>query len=66
MATAKIDIVGPAEYPLICDLYNQMARPSIDVAYLTRRLEYRHNALVLVAELDQQPVGFSFGYELRP
>ena len=66
MATAKIEIVGPNEYSLICDLYNQIVRPSVDASFLKRRLEYRHNVLVMVAELDKSPVGFSAGYELRP
>ncbi len=66
MATAKIEILGPGEYGLICELYNQMARPPVDEAFLDRRLRYRHNALVMVAELDKRPVGFCCGYELRP
>ena len=66
MATANIEIVGPGEFPLVRDLYNQIFRPGVDVAYFTRRLEHRHNVLVMVAELDGQPVGFSCGYELRP
>lgn len=66
MATAKIEIVGPTEYGLICDLYNQVARPPVDEGFLHRRLQYRHNVLRMVAELDHKPVGFSCSYELRP
>jgi GNAT superfamily N-acetyltransferase len=66
MATAKIEIVGPNEYGLICRLYNQVFRPPVDEAFFTRRLQYRHNSLILVAELENNPVGFSIGYELRP
>ncbi|HUU82553.1 MAG TPA: GNAT family N-acetyltransferase [Phycisphaerae bacterium] len=66
MATTKIEIVGKDEYGLICEMYNQIARPPVDVAFLDRRLHYRHNALIMVAHLDNKPVGFSCGYELRP
>ena len=66
MATAKIDIVGRSEYGLICEMYNQIARPPVDEAFLERRLRYRHNVLLMVAELDKKPAGFSCGYELRP
>ena len=66
MATAKIEKVGPNEYGLICDIYNQIFRPPVDEVFFERRLQLRHNALVMVAELDDNPVGFSCGYELRP
>jgi len=66
MANARIEIVGPGEYELICQLYNAVFRPPETVAYFDRRLRPRHNPLMLVAELDGQPVGFSCGYELRP
>ena len=66
MANAKIDIVGPGEYELIRHLYNQVFRPARDVAYFQRRLEHHHHKLMMVAELDGRPVGFSCGYELRP
>ncbi len=66
MATAKIEIVGPAEYGLVCGMYNQVARPAIDESYFHRRLQYRHNVLMMVAEMEGKPVGFSCGYELRP
>ena len=38
----------------------------MDEAFLRRRLEYRHNVLMMVAELDGKPAGFSCSYELRP
>ncbi len=66
MATANIDIVGPSEYGLIRDLYNQIFAPSVEDVFFSRRLENRHNALMMVAELEKEPVGFSCGYELRP
>ena len=65
MATAKIEIVGPAEYELISDLYNEVFKPHVDAKFFKQRLQH-HNSLVMVAELDKRPVGFSCGYELRP
>ena len=65
MTNAKIEIVGPAEYELICELYNAVFRPPVDVSFFERRLRH-HNTLMLVAELEERPVGFSCGYELRP
>ena len=66
MANAKIDIVGPDEYGLICELYNAVFRPTRDVSFFQRRLEHHSCVLMMVAELDGRPVGFSCGYELRP
>ena len=66
MATAKIEMVGPDEYELICDLYNAIARPSADMSYFQRRLDHHPHVLLMVAELEGRPVGFCCGYELRP
>jgi len=65
MANTKIDIVGPTEYPLIIDLYNGIFKPPVATNFFEQRLQH-HNTLVMVAELEKQPVGFSCGYELRP
>ena len=65
MANAKISVVGPGEYRLIRDLYNEIFQPAVDVQFFEVRLRNR-NALVLVAELDGRPAGFLCGYELRP
>jgi ribosomal protein S18 acetylase RimI-like enzyme len=65
MTNAKIDIVGPGEYGLVGEIYNSVFRPAVDVTFFERRLRH-HKSLVMVAELEKQPVGFSCGYELRP
>ena len=65
MANAKIEAVGPGEYQLICDLHNAIFTPPVDAKFFERRLRNR-DSLVMVAELEKQPVGFSCGYELRP
>jgi len=66
MATAKIDVVGPEEIPLVANLYNQVYRPSRDVEFFRRRFLGRYNTLMLVASLDDHPVGFFSGFELKP
>jgi len=66
MATAKIDVVGPEEIPLVSNLYNQVYRPSRDAEFFRRRFLGRYNALIMVASLDDQPVGFFTGFELKP
>jgi GNAT superfamily N-acetyltransferase len=65
MANVEIIRIGPAEYGLIGDLYNAIFRPPQDASFFERRLANR-TSLVLVAELQQRPVGFLCSYELRP
>jgi GNAT superfamily N-acetyltransferase len=66
MADAVIDVVGPEELPAIVKLYNQIFRPSRDLESFQRRYLGRHNVLQLVARIDDRPVGFSLGFELKP
>ncbi len=66
MATAKIDIVGPEDVPLIASLYSQVFRPVHDAGFFKRRFLGRYNPLLLVASLDNNPVGFFTGFELKP
>ena len=66
MADAVIDIVGPEELPAIVKLYNQIFRPARDVESFRRRYLGRHNILQMVAAVDERPVGFSLGFELKP
>jgi GNAT superfamily N-acetyltransferase len=66
MADATIDRVGPEELPVIVDLYNQIFRPARDTESFQRRFLGRYNILQLVARLDDQPVGFFIGFELKP
>lgn len=66
MADAIIDLVGPEELPLISTLYNQIFRPQRDVDSFRRRFRGRYNVLMLVARLDDRPVGFFLGFELKP
>ncbi len=66
MANAEVVVVGPGELPLIADLYNEIFRPGHDVEFFRRRLVGRYNPLLLVANVDKQPVGFATGFELKP
>ena len=66
MATAKIDIVGPTELPTIVEIYNQVYRPTRDLEFFRRRFLGRYNALMLMASLDERPIGFFVGFELKP
>jgi GNAT superfamily N-acetyltransferase len=66
MADAIIDLVGPDELPTICSLYNQIFRPARDLDSFRRRFRGRYNVLMLVARLDDKPVGFFIGFELKP
>lgn len=66
MANADIVLVGPGELPLLVDLYNEIFRPPRDEATFRRRIAGRQNVLMLVANVEGQPVGFSIGIELKP
>ncbi len=66
MPNSKIDIIGPGELSLIVDMYNQIFQPTHEPAFFERRLQGRHNQLRLVASIDDNPVGFFIGYELKP
>jgi GNAT superfamily N-acetyltransferase len=66
MATAKIDVVGLNDLPTIIELYNHMFRPTHDAEFFRRRFLGRYNALLMLASLDERPVGFFLGFELKP
>ena len=66
MATAKIEVVGAGELPLIAEMYRQVYQPAQDTSYFQRRFEGRHQPLILVASIEDRPVGFFIGFELKP
>lgn len=66
MADAIIDIVGVADLPVIADMYNQIFRPQRDVESFHRRYRGRYNILQMIARLEDRPVGFFLGFELKP
>lgn len=66
MADAIIEMVGPEDLPVIVQLYNQLFRPPRDVESFRRRYRGRYNILQLVARIQDRPVGFFLGFELKP
>src|SRR5436309_3663466 len=66
MADAMIDIVGQDDLPTIVELYNQMFRPEREADSFRRRYRGRYNVLQLLARLNDRPVGFFLGFELKP
>ena len=66
MAQADISIVTEQQLPTIVELYNQVFRPAENEDYFRRRFQGRYNVLVMLAALDNRPVGFSIGFELKP
>ena len=66
MATAKIISISPTELDVVTELYNQMFSPSQDEEFFRRRFQGRNNVSMLVALLDEKPVGFIVGFEMMP
>ena len=66
MAQADITIVTESQLPVIVELYNQIFRPTEDQNYFRRRFQGRYNVLVMLASLDNRPIGFCIGFELKP
>lgn len=66
MADAIIEMAGPEDIPAICSLYNQIFRPARDIESFRKRFRGRYNVLMLVARLQDRPVGFFIGFELKP
>lgn len=66
MADAKIEVIGPGELRLVTGLYNQVFSPGQDESFFARRFQGRHNVMIFLAMLDEQPVGWSIGFELMP
>ncbi len=66
MAQADIIIADDKLLPQAAELYNGMFRPKREVDYFKRRFMGRYNALTLIARMDDKPVGFWVGFELKP
>jgi GNAT superfamily N-acetyltransferase len=63
---AEIIIIDEKMLPAAVELYNGMFRPKREVDYFKRRFMGRYNILTLLARIDEKPVGFWIGYELKP
>ncbi len=66
MAQADISIITEQQLPAIVELYNHVFRPPENMDYFRRRFQGRYNVLVMLAALDNRPVGFVIGFELKP
>lgn len=66
MADVIVDLVAPDDLAEIVGLYNQMFRPPRDEEHFTRRYLGRHNVVQMVARIQDKPVGFVVGFELKP
>jgi GNAT superfamily N-acetyltransferase len=66
MANAKVDVLGQDDIPVVVSLYNRIYRPNHDAQFFRRRFLGRYNVLMLIATLDDMPVGFFAGFELKP
>ncbi len=66
MANAKIEPIGIADIGVVVNMYNEVFSPSADEALFRRRFEGRRNESILVAVIEDRPVGFIVGFELIP
>ena len=66
MAQAEIIIADDRMLSAAVDLYNTMFRPRREVDFFKRRFTGRYNILTLIAKMDDNPVGFWIGFELKP
>src|SRR3954447_1253464 len=66
MANVIIDLLGPEDLPVVVKLYNQIFRPPRDEEEFQRRYLGRYNVVQMAARLEERPVGFALGFELKP
>ena len=66
MAQTEIIIVDEKLLPQAVELYNGIFRPKREVDFFKRRFMGRYNCLTLIARMDNRPVGFWIGFELKP
>lgn len=66
MAQADIIIADDALLPQAVELHNQVFRPKREIDFFKRRFLGRYNALPLLARVEDRPVGFWIGFELKP
>lgn len=66
VAQADIIIADDKLLPRAVELYNAIFRPKREVDFFKRRFMGRYNTLTLLARMDDKPVGFWIGFELKP
>jgi GNAT superfamily N-acetyltransferase len=66
VAQADIIIADEKMLSQAVEVYNQVFRPKREADYFKRRFLARYNPLTLLARMDDKPVGFWVGFELKP
>ncbi|HQY87571.1 MAG TPA: GNAT family N-acetyltransferase [Tepidisphaeraceae bacterium] len=66
MAQAEIIIADDRLLPEAIDVHNVVFRPKRESDYFKRRFLGRYNPLTLIARIEDRPVGFWMGFELKP
>lgn len=66
MAEPEIIIADERLLPQAVELYNGIFRPRREADFFKRRFMGRYNVLTLLARMEDRPVGFWIGYELKP
>ncbi len=66
VAQADIIIADDKLRPQAVELYNAIFRPKRELEFFKRRFLGRYNSLTLIARVDDRPVGFWVGFELKP
>jgi GNAT superfamily N-acetyltransferase len=66
VAQADIIIADDRMLNQAVELYNSIFRPRYEVDHFKRRFMGRYNVLTLLARMDDKPVGFWIGFELKP
>jgi len=66
VANADIIIADERLLPQAVELYNAMFRPKREADFFKWCFMGRYNVLTLLARIDEKPVGFWVGFELKP
>ncbi|MHC5110401.1 MAG: GNAT family N-acetyltransferase [Planctomycetota bacterium] len=66
MANAKIELISPADVDVVVSIYNEVFSPAQDASFFARRFEARRNISIMIAVVEEHPVGFIIGFELMP
>src|SRR3954453_224554 len=66
MADVIVDLLAPEDLEEIVRLYNQIYRPPREAEDFTRRYQGRRDVVQMVARIQERPVGFALGFELKP
>lgn len=66
VAQAEIIIADDKLLPRAVEVCNSIFRPKRELDFFKRRFMGRYNVLTLLARIDDRPVGFWIGFELKP